>query len=47
MKDAVSLSGVFIDNSGMVWFGLLGVGFGLTPQQQPGSYQGGELMMMK
>ena len=31
-----------------VWFGLLGVGlvyWGLTPQQQPGSYQGGEMMM--
>ena len=25
----------------MVWFGLLG----LTPQQQPGSYQGSEMMM--
>ena len=28
-----------------VWFGL--VYWGLTPQQQPGSYQGGEMMMMK
>ena len=27
-------------------FGLL-VYWGLTPQQQPGSYQGGEMMMMK
>ena len=27
------------------WFGLL-VYWGLTPQQQPGSYQGGEMMMM-
>ena len=27
------------------WFGL--VYWGLTPQQQPGSYQGGEMMMMK
>ena len=27
--------------------GLLGVYCGLTPQQQPGSYQGGEMMMMK
>ena len=26
------------------WFGLL-VYWGLTPQQQPGSYQGGEMMM--
>ena len=26
---------------GLVWFR------GLTPQQQPGSYQGGEMMMMK
>ena len=26
-----------------VWFGL--VYWGLTPQQQPGSYQGGEMMM--
>ena len=25
------------------WFGL--VYWGLTPQQQPGSYQGGEIMM--
>ena len=25
------------------WFGL--VYWGLTPQQQPGSYQGGEMMM--
>ena len=32
--------------SGLVyWFGL--VYWGLTPQQQPGSYQGGEMMMMK
>ena len=30
-------------DSRWVWFGLLG----LTPQQQPGSYQGGEMMMMK
>ena len=29
----------------MVWFGL--VYWGVTPQQQPGSYQGGEMMMMK
>ena len=28
-----------------LWFGL--VYWGLTPQQQPGSYQGGEMMMMK
>ena len=28
-----------------VWFGL--VYWDLTPQQQPGSYQGGEIMMMK
>ena len=28
-----------------VWFGL--VYWGLMPQQQPGSYQGGEMMMMK
>ena len=27
------------------WFGL--VYWGLAPQQQPGSYQGGEMMMMK
>ena len=27
------------------WFGL--VYWGLTPQQPPGSYQGGEMMMMK
>ena len=28
--------------------GLVGlVYWGLTPQQQPGSYQGGEMMMMK
>ena len=31
------------DSRPRVWFGLLG---GLTPQQQPGSYQGGEMMMM-
>ena len=34
-----------------IWFkvkGLVGlVYWGLTPQQQPGPYQGGELMMMK
>ena len=29
----------------LAWFGL--VYRGLTPQQQPGSYQGGEMMMMK
>ena len=28
-------------------FGFIGVYWGLTPQQQPGSYQGGEMMMMK
>ena len=28
-------------------FGLVGLLGGLTPQQQPGSYQGGEMMMMK
>ena len=28
-----------------MWFGL--VYWGLTPQQQPGSYQGGEMMTMK
>ena len=27
--------------------GLVLVYWGLTPQQQPGSYQGGEMMMMK
>ena len=31
--------------SWLVWFGL--VYWGLTPPQQPGSYQGGEMMMMK
>ena len=30
--------------SRLVWFGL--VYWCLTPQQQPGSYQGGEMMMM-
>ena len=32
----------------MVWFGLVWLGWvywGLTPQQQPGSYQGGEMMI--
>ena len=29
------------------WFGLVHFPGGLTPQQQPGSYQGGEMMMMK
>ena len=28
----------------MFWFWFIG---GLTPQQQPGAYQGGEMMMMK
>ena len=28
-------------------YGLGLVYWGLTPQQQPGSYQGGEMMMMK
>ena len=31
--------------AGFISFGL--VYWGLTPQQQPGSYQGGEMMMMK
>ena len=37
----------------VTWFVLKGlvlrfkVYWGLTPQQQPGSYQGGEMMMMK
>ena len=40
-----------LSQGGVVWFGLLGHGgsglvyWGLTPQQQPGSYQGGEMMM--
>ena len=29
-----------------VWF-QFGLYWGLTPQQQPGSYQGDEMMMMK
>ena len=29
----------------LVWFGF--VYWGVTPQQEPGSYQGGEMMMMK
>ena len=32
-----------LHNTGLVFFGL--VFRGLTPQQQPGSYQGGEMMM--
>ena len=31
----------------LVRFGLFLVYWALTPQQQPGSYQGGEMMMMK
>ena len=32
-----------------LWYvnGLVEIYWGLTPQQQPGSYQGGEMMMMK
>ena len=32
---------------GMVWYRFGLVYWGLTPQQQPGSYQGGEMMIMK
>ena len=40
---------VYFKNGGMIWrYGLfVFVYLGLTPQQQPGSYQGGEMMMMK
>ena len=38
-------SNVAFDGGGKRQFGL--VYWGLTPQQQPGSYQGGEMMMMK
>ena len=41
---ACSQDGVYIDKL-PARFGL--VYWGLTPQQQPGSYQGGEMMMMK
>ena len=38
-------------SSGQLMYGLWSrqglVYWGLTPQQQPGSYQGGEMMMMK
>ena len=36
---------VMIHQINFNWCGL--VYWGLTPQQQPGSYQGGEMMMMK
>ena len=35
---------------GFLWLAVCAIGlvyWGLTPQQQPGSYQGGEMMMMK
>ena len=41
----VTLSSTDAGWFGLVWFGL--VYWGLTPQKQPGSYQGGEMMMMK
>ena len=39
MDSVVSVGPIPTDSTGLVWFR------GLTPQQQPGSYQGGEMMM--
>ena len=38
-KNAFSRQRIFILRFGLVYWGL-------TPEQQPGSYQGGEMMMM-